>query len=598
MKRSLINLLFNMILSLLVLGTFTSVTCGEEWNWYRPSTPRPAPLRTSSIIRAQLGTGGYSTPSLSPQTPSYAPAQYAPSQGTTPSYAPAYTSNNAGASPAANGYTSNNAGTSSAANSGYTSNNAGTNSGWKAPNAANSGYTPAAGAYQQSPAAGTTAASVVPQNNQTNQGGYQEAPTSRAIGDEPFPWIDGTGPPPPVTGDAAGQGGYLPNWGGPDGGQIYAPESDESYYNRLFGGPPNRAIPLTVTASETQTGRLMFGVGVNSDAGLIGSIVLDEQNFDWRRFPRSFEEIRNASAWRGAGQRFRLEAVPGTEVQRYMATFQEPYLFGSRVSLGLSGNYYTRIYRDWDEDRVGGSVRLGYHLTHSLTGSIGFRGARVDIYDIADPAPQELTEVKGRNSLYGFEARLAHDTRDSTFMPTEGHLIEVGAEQVVGTWDYPKIDLDVRQYFMLHERPDGSGRHVLSLSYRVGWAGDDTPIYDHYFAGGFSTIRGFDYRGASPCDPATGVFVGGQFQMLASAEYLFPITADDMLRGVIFCDTGTVERTIDKWEDKYRVAPGFGLRITVPAMGPAPIALDFAFPVVKQDTDWTETFSFFVGLTR
>ena len=77
-------------------------------------------------------------------------------------------------------------------------------------------------------------------------------------------------------------------------------------------------LPFTVGAEETMTGRLMFGVGVNSDAGLVGSIVLDEQNFDWTRFPNSWEDIRNATAWRGAGQRFRLEAVPGTQVSRYI----------------------------------------------------------------------------------------------------------------------------------------------------------------------------------------------------------------------------------------------------------------------------------------
>ena len=102
-------------------------------------------------------------------------------------------------------------------------------------------------------------------------------------------------------------------------------------------------------------------------------------------------------------------------------------------------------------------------------------------------------------------------------------------------------------------------------------------------------IRGFQFRGASPTvySPYAGqnVYVGGDFEMLASAEYMFPITADDMLRGVVFCDTGTVEPTISNWTDHYRVAPGFGLRICVPAMGPAPIALDFAFPVSWQPGD-------------
>ena len=131
----------------------------------------------------------------------------------------------------------------------------------------------------------------------------------------------------------------------------------------------------------------------------------------------------------------------------------------------------------------------------------------------------------------------------------------------------------------------------------MGITGDDTPIYDNYYAGGFSTIRGFYFRGASPRSPS-GVTIGGQFQLLISAEYLFPITADDMLRGVVFCDTGTVEPSIDNWQDTYRVAPGFGLRITVPAMGPAPIALDFAFPVSMTPGDREQMFSFFVGFAR
>ena len=52
----------------------------------------------------------------------------------------------------------------------------------------------------------------------------------------------------------------------------------------LMGGA-DPTIPLEVQAQETQTGRLMLGVGVNSDAGLVGNFVLDEQNFDITRLP-------------------------------------------------------------------------------------------------------------------------------------------------------------------------------------------------------------------------------------------------------------------------------------------------------------------------
>ena len=45
------------------------------------------------------------------------------------------------------------------------------------------------------------------------------------------------------------------------------------------------AVDLIVDLNEAQTGRLMVGVAVNSDAGLIGQILIDEQNFDWQRLP-------------------------------------------------------------------------------------------------------------------------------------------------------------------------------------------------------------------------------------------------------------------------------------------------------------------------
>ena len=96
-----------------------------------------------------------------------------------------------------------------------------------------------------------------------------------------------------------------------------------------------------------------------------------------------------------------------------------------------------------------------------------------------------------------------------------------------------------------------------------------------------------------------GTIVGGEFEFLGSFEYLMPITADDALRAVFFCDYGTVEETVNDIDfDDFRVAPGFGLRVSVPALGPAPIALDLAFPINRADTDDIQNFSFRVGLFR
>ncbi len=382
-----------------------------------------------------------------------------------------------------------------------------------------------------------------------------------------------------------------------DPGLNYFGDTDPGGF--LGGVPsedPSILLPLKPEVTETETGRFMFSAGVNSDSGLIGSIVIDEQNFDWQRFPSGWEDFRNGTAFRGRGQRFRVEATPGSEVQRYMVTFNEPYLFDTQVSLGLNGFYYTRYYTEWDEQRLGGRISLGYQLAHDLSVAGTFRYEHVTLSDPISGAPAELTDALGDSDLVGFGAQLTHDTRDSTFLPTEGHLLTLKFEQVVGSYTYPRAEIDLRKYFMLHERPDGSGRHVLSLKGTAAYTGSDTPIYEHYFNGGFSSIRGFEYRGAAP--RVNGVVVGGEFNLLASTEYMFPLTASDMVRGVVFCDTGAAQPTIDNWSEKYRVAPGFGLRLTIPAMGPAPIALDFAFPVVQEDQDEEEVFSFFIGFLR
>jgi len=361
---------------------------------------------------------------------------------------------------------------------------------------------------------------------------------------------------------------------------------------------PNGYVDLTGVVTEGQTGRLMFGVGVNSNAGVIGNIVLDEQNFDIRRWPRSWEEVRNGQAWRGAGQRFRLEAAPGSQVSRYTASFTEPYLWDTPISFSMSGFYFDRYYRDWFEQRVGGKFGLGYQLPSrpDMAISTKFRIENVEISDPRVPTPPQLAEVVGSNDLYGFGLGLTHDTRDSPFLPTEGWYAQYEAEYVTGSFDYPRGTVEMRKYFTLAQRADGSGRHVLAVGGDFGITGPNTPIYDNFFAGGYSTLRGFRFRGASP--RSENVIVGGELQLLGTVEYMMPITADDSLRGVVFCDFGTVEEGTSIDKHNLRVAPGFGLRISVPALGPAPIALDFAFPVNDAAGDETQVFTFFIGVGR
>ena len=357
-------------------------------------------------------------------------------------------------------------------------------------------------------------------------------------------------------------------------------------------------VPAKWVLRNTQTGSVMASIAVSSDAGLMGRFIYEEQDFDLLNVPRGFRLTDWRNAFRGKGQRFRIEAVPGTQVQRYSASWETPYWLDLDYSFGVSGFYYQRYYDEWSEDRLGGTLAFGKLWTPDFSTRLSLGGQSVTVYRPGIAVP-ELAHympgnVLGKHPMYNIGLTAIHNTRDSEYMPTEGHMISMGIEQILGDYQFLRGHADFRKYFMLRERPDRSGRWVLGLRSSVGITESNTPIFERYFGGGFTNLRGFDFRGVSP-RYVNGAVIGGCFEFYNSAEMIFPLTADDMIRGSVFIDTGTVEKSISNWEENYRVAVGFGLRLTIPMMGPAPIALDFAFPISSGRGDDKQIFSF--GMT-
>jgi outer membrane protein insertion porin family len=368
---------------------------------------------------------------------------------------------------------------------------------------------------------------------------------------------------------------------------------------------------VLVEITETNTSSLNFGAQVNSDAGLAGFIEARFWNFDITDPPESFDDWVSGRSFRGGGQSLTLRASPGTEIQNYSIAFSDPYLFEQDLSLSTSAALVDRFFEDYDENRVSGRLALGRRFGERWVGTGSLRLDSVELSDIDADAPVDVFAVEDRNTLYGLGFSLTRTSvpADQRLSPGEGSQTELSIEQVFGDFSFTKLALEQTAFLTIGE--DFLGRRQI-VSTRVAARyipqEDEAPVYERHYLGGRS-FRGFDFRGVSPrgirnndgmlgSDP-----IGGEWSFFAGIQYEHPLAgvtpgprgrSDPILSGVVFLDTGTVQRDVG-FED-YRVSVGFGLRIRVPQLTSVPLAFDFGFPIVTEDGDDEQIFSFAVDL--
>lgn len=357
--------------------------------------------------------------------------------------------------------------------------------------------------------------------------------------------------------------------------------------------PGVRDVMMDVTEAE-KLGDLLFGVGVTSNSGLIGSIVLDLKNFDIFDAPRSWSEFFKFKSFTGAGQRLRIEVSPGTEVNRVSMDFTEPYLFDRPLRFDTGLFLFERERDGYDESRIGGTVALGKRFERGrlrgLAGEISFRTELVSIDDVDLFASNEIHEDEGDNLLTSIKGSLVRDRTDNRLVPTTGDRLRVAYEQVGalgGDHTFGRVTAGYSWFRTLfvdaRER-----KHVFQLRTEGGALVGEAPVFERFYAGGTGSIRGFEFRGIGPRDGLENNNVGGDFLLLAGGEYSFPLY-DELIRGLTFIDSGTAG------PGTWRASIGVGVRLTLDIFGPLPIELSIAYPFSRDDDDEEQIFNFTIG---
>ena len=414
----------------------------------------------------------------------------------------------------------------------------------------------------------------------------------REVALRPGEWLDGTAV---ETTERRLMGSGLfevnPAVGDPPKVTVQPPDSDNPGFRDVL-----------VQVEETNTGSLSFGAAVSSDAGVVGTISLTQRNFDIADFPDSWSEFFKGRAFRGAGQTFNLAIQPGNEISTYAVTFTEPSLFESPYSWSSSVFYRTRVYSEYDEERYGTLMRFARRFGTRWTGGFSARWESINLSNIANNAPVDVFEVEDPHTLTALGFDLQRTTVNNRFRPTKGTRTEFTVQQygaLGGDFDFTKL-IAAHSVFLTINQDDFGRKTTLELSGNVGWIPQDNeaPIYERLYLGG-RDFRGFDFRGIGPVgiNNKTGKpgkdHVGGDFSFFLGAQIQKPVW-EDTIAVVLFVDSGTLNDAVSLSD--YRVSVGAGVRLYLPQFGQAPLAFDFAFPIIDQDTDSTQLFSFAIDL--
>jgi outer membrane protein assembly factor BamA len=354
---------------------------------------------------------------------------------------------------------------------------------------------------------------------------------------------------------------------------------------------------VKVDIKEGLTGMWSPGVAIGSDSGVIGRLIFQQRNFDIKDWPESFGEFITMKAFRGAGQTLRVALEPGTEVSQYSIAFTEPYFRDKPTSMDVVGSSYERGRESYDEGRLRSYLGFEQRLKERWRRSLSFRLEKVDVADVDSDAPKEIKSVEGDNVLAGVRVGFGRDMTDDRFTPSKGYSFDTGYEQVTGEENFGILKGAYVWYRTLYE--DLLGRKtVWATKLQAATVVGDAPPFEKFYGGGTGTygIRGFDYRGVSTRGLQTNVPnpqrkdpIGSDWIFLVSTEVTVPLVGENF-SALFFVDSGTID------SGGYRAAVGTGIQILIPQwFGPVPMRFELATPLMKDDYDETQSFSFSIG---
>jgi outer membrane protein insertion porin family len=341
-------------------------------------------------------------------------------------------------------------------------------------------------------------------------------------------------------------------------------------------------IDVNVTINEKPTGNLLVGAGFSSTEGVVLSGAVEQTNIF------------------GSGNHLGLQLNTSKVNTVYSLSLTEPYFTIDGVSRGF--DIYKRDLDPteidsgrWRTSTIGGQMRFGVPITDidTINYGIGVERTELTVFNDSPERFIDFVDEFGENNttLLG-TIGWSRDNRDSLLYPTKGRLQRLSLEAGLpgASLRYYKASYKHEWYLPL------TRYYTLMLNGEVGvgdgMSGKPLPFFKNFFAGGVSSVRGYEPNSLGPKDRA-GDPIGGSKRVVLNAEFYFPFPGlqnDRSVRMSAFADAGMIA---DKFStDEFRSSLGVAVFWNSPL---GPLKISVAQPINDKPDDRKQRFQFTFG---
>ncbi len=358
-------------------------------------------------------------------------------------------------------------------------------------------------------------------------------------------------------------------------------------------GSPDQVDVNYKVAERATFGSLNLGIGYGESQGLLltGSVV--QRNF------------------LGTGKRLAIEVNTSKVNTVYSFSHTDPYYTIDGISRTFRASYRETDAGEADiseytTDSYGAGVSFGVPLSEFSAYRFGL-DYRVTDMKLGNSPSTQIEDFCSENaeiddctfSTVTLSPSWTRDTRNKTVFPDRGALSTLSSEVAVPAGEnsisFFKLQAKHQQYIPLTDWLTFKGEAEAGYGDAIGET-SELPPFEHFYAGGSRTVRGYQANSLGPRDSNNDP-LGGNARVLGNLELIFPspfANQADSTRLSAFVDAGNVYDTTDSDVDfgELRYSAGLSLVWLTPV---GPMSFSLSQPLNDEADDETETFQFTLG---